>query len=133
LPTTTENFDYISALLSVAFLLFAGSLFIAIGIQYILRQDDPASLPSRAKSKVCIVHTYVVMALLVVGFVLLNVVLMNIGQKVVGIAGIALLGVIPCWYICVTFYETVGMFDDPTPRVGSEEAGLPKEISDKRV
>lgn len=42
------------------------------------------------------------------GFTILNVILMNIGRKVYGIVGIVLLGLIPAWYILVSYAEGTG-------------------------
>lgn len=115
-----DNFKTISRLLTAAFLLFAGSLFTSIGIQYILRQEKPKAFPSYRKSKLCIIHTWFVIALLIAGFVLLNIVLMNVGQRALGIVGITLLGVIPVWYYCITLMENAGHLEDsPTAEEGN--------------
>lgn len=45
------------------------------------------------------------------GFTVLNIILMNIGRKAHGIAGIVLLGLIPAWYVLVSYAEETGKFD----------------------
>ena len=100
-----DNFEYISRLLSAAFLLFATGLFLAIGIQYILRHDDPSQTPSRRRAKICVLHTTVIIGLLIGGFILLDLVLISIGQKAIGIVGITLLGIIPVWYFGISVIE----------------------------
>jgi hypothetical protein len=42
------------------------------------------------------------------GFTVLNIILMNIGRKAHGIAGIVLLGLIPAWYVLVSYAEETG-------------------------
>jgi hypothetical protein len=61
----------------------------------------------------CVAHTVAVIILLMAGFVLLNAVLIIIGHKVVGISGIALLGIIPLWYSGMTYLEFTGQLEDP--------------------
>jgi hypothetical protein len=89
----------------VAFLLFATSLFLAIGVQYILRYVDVSKPPLPHQAKICIAHTLVIIGLLIGAFILLNLVLISIGQKVIGIAGIILLGIIPVWYFGISWIE----------------------------
>lgn len=105
LPSTVDNFEYISRLLSAAFLLFATGLFLAIGIQYILRHNDPSTSPSPRRARICVIHTTAIIGLLIGGFILLDLVLISIGQKAIGIVGITLLGIIPVWYFGISMIE----------------------------
>ena len=105
IPSTIDNFEYITRLLCAAFLLFATSLFIAIGIQYILRYETPSQPPRPHQARICIVHTLLIIGLLIGGFICLNLVLISIGQKAIGITGIILLGLIPIWYFGITWIE----------------------------
>jgi spore maturation protein SpmA len=59
----------------------------------------------------CTAHTVIVIALLIAGFMCLNVVLMNIGQKAVGVVGTTLLCFIPVWYGTVTWAERRGILE----------------------
>jgi hypothetical protein len=109
LSNTLENFDYISDLLSVAFLLFGTSLFVAIGIQYLLRRNDPTMPLTPRMRKICKTQTILIVALIITGFTMLDIVLINIGKKTVGIAGIILLYLIPLWYVIVSYGEKTGI------------------------
>src|SRR6202035_1004459 len=97
LSNTLENFDLVSRYLSIAFLLFATSLFLAISIQILLRRDEPSQAPSQRKMKLFVFHIALVSGLLVAGFIVLDLVLMEIGQKAVGVTGIVLLCLIAAW------------------------------------
>jgi len=108
LSPTRDNYDYLGNLLAIAFLLFATGLFLSIGIQHLLRHDDPDQPPSARKRLICKLHTYVICALIMGGFTVLNIILMNIGRKAHGIAGIVLLGLIPAWYVLVSYAEETG-------------------------
>ena len=120
LSPTRENYDYLGNLLAIAFLLFATGLFLAIGIQHLLRNDDPEQPPSARKRLLCQVHTYLICLLIMGGFVVLNVILMNIGKRVYGIAGIVLVSLIPIWYILVSFAEKTGDLNLAARRVAVE-------------
>ena len=122
LPNTLDKFDYISDLLSVAFLLFATSLFVAIGVQYLLRRDDPTTALTPRMRKICKAHTAIIVSLIMAGFTILDIVLINIGKKAVGIVGIVLLYLIPAWYFCVSYAEKTGMMHHvPSGRIEGVE------------
>ena len=108
LSPTRENYDYLGNLLAIAFLFFATSLFLAIGIQHLLRHDVPEQPPSARKRFICKMHTYLICVLVMAGFIVLNIILMNIGRKAHGIAGIVLVGIIPIWYVLVSSAEETG-------------------------
>lgn len=104
---TAENFDHISTLLSIAFIIFTISLFVTIFIQIILRGYDlNTTMPGGCN----VAHSWVQIlffisaALLTAGFILLDIVLMHSGQKVVGAVGIALIAAVG------TFAGVVGCF-----------------------
>jgi amino acid transporter len=103
----TPNADMIETLLAVAFLLFATSLFISIGVIYILRteKNEDEHPEKRWKSDISVIHTAIVIVLLIGGFAVLDAVLIIIEQKVCGIIGIALLGMIPIWYVTISMNE----------------------------
>jgi hypothetical protein len=88
ISNSSENYDYINRLLSIAFILFATSLFLAIAIQILLRRDVSTQPPSQRDAKLFVFHIGLVSGLLIAGFVVLNLVLMEIGQNAVGVTGI---------------------------------------------
>jgi hypothetical protein len=106
-PSTccANEFNNISTILSITFLLFSVSLFSTIIIQLILRVHEPDKrLPAienanggilpRWKQPHFWVQTfmYTSSTLLIAGFILLDVVLLDNGQTVVGAVGIAVVG-----------------------------------------
>lgn len=112
LPNTLENFIYISALLSSAFVLFTTSLFAAIGVRIILRKNAPDEVPSLLKTGIVVVHIALVGCLLIAGFIVLNLVLININQKVIGVIGIILLFLNAVWIVCIWYIESTGGLED---------------------
>ena len=108
LPNSLEKFDLISDLLSVAFLLFATSLFCAIGIQHLLRRYDPMKPLLPRTRLLCKIHATLLTLLLVAGFTLLYLVLFNIGKKIVAIVGIVLLYLMPVWRLAIEYAERTG-------------------------
>lgn len=112
LSNTISNYEYISRLLSVAFLLFATSLFLAIAIQILLHRDVSTLPPSQRKARLFVFHVGLVSGLHIAGFVVLNVVLMEIGQNAVGVIGIVLLCLIAAWIGIVWYAESTEMFED---------------------
>jgi hypothetical protein len=120
LPDTLDDFDYIGDLLSIAFLLFASSIFIAISVQYLrLRRyiDSESLLP--VMSVICQVHTVLIIAFLMAGFIVLNIVLITLKRKVVGIIGIIILGVVPV----VRYAESTGVLGVPVPVESGSQVG----------
>ena len=66
-------------------------------------------------------HVWLVILLLVAGFVVINVVMMNFGQTPVGIVGIASLGgVIPIWFVGLGYLEKTGWLDHDTSTTMAE-------------
>jgi len=55
------------------------------------------------------IHTALVLILLIAGFVILDIILINIGKKGAGIVGLALLPLIPIWYVAVSVAERAGV------------------------
>jgi len=104
LPSTLDNFEYITKLLSAAFL-FATSLFVAIGIQYTLRYETLSQAPRPHQARICILHMLLIIGLLIGGFICLNLVFISIGQKANGVMGIMLLEIILIWYFGITWIE----------------------------
>jgi len=122
LPNTVTNFDYVSELLSFAFLLFATSIFVALSIQYLLRYYKPKTeAPSPVLSIVCQVHTFIMSGLIMGGFIILDIVLISIRRKAAGIVGLALVCLIPVWYVLVRHYERSGKLGEPIPIDGLED------------
>jgi len=115
LPTTLDNFDYISTLLSFAFILFSTSLFLAIFIQYLLRRHHADELLLYNMWLASQIHTALVIVLLMSGFVLLDIILINIGHKAAGTVGLALLPMIPIWYFAVSYAERTGRLPRARP------------------
>jgi hypothetical protein len=107
LPDTLAKSNYISLLLSIAFVLFVCSLFASIGIRYLLRGVFDDDQPHIGIEIACMFHIALIILLLLAGFALLNVVLINIGQKAVGIVGNALLCLVPVWFFVVTYVEWI--------------------------
>jgi hypothetical protein len=123
LSPTRDNYEYLGDLLAIAFLFFATSLFLSIGIQHLLRHDEPDQPPSARKRLICKLHTYLICALIMGGFTVLNIILMNIGRKAHGIAGIVLLGFIPVWYVLVSYAEETGNLELRAKRQIAVDAG----------
>jgi hypothetical protein len=116
LPNTVPNFEYVSELLSFAFLLFATTIFIALSIQYLLRYYKPKTeAPSPVLSIICQAHTVIMSGLIMGGFIILDIVLISIGRKAAGIVGIALVCLIPVWYVVVRHCERTGKVGEPIP------------------
>jgi hypothetical protein len=121
LPLGLPNAQYISKLLAIASYLFTCCLFAAIGIAYMLRFDERHRPLSPTKRMLCQMHVWLVIFLLVAGFVVINVVMMNFGQKSVGIVGIAsLAGVIPIWFVGLGYLEKTGLLDHKTSTTTAE-------------
>ena len=80
--------------LSGAFILFTMSLFLTVALQVILRHDDPACELNSAKHELVKILIFFVSFGLIVGFILLMVVLILIGEKWSGAIGIIVLGLI---------------------------------------
>jgi L-asparagine transporter-like permease len=127
LSNTLENFDLVSQYLSIAFLLFATSLFLAISIQILLRRDEPSQAPPQRKMKLFVFHISLVSGLLVAGFIVLDLVLMEIGQKAVGVTGIVLLCLIAAWIGVVWYAESTEMLEDKGCCVVENQQSTSKE------
>lgn len=104
-PTSFNNYDYITNLLSGAFILFAASLFIGIGVHWLLRRFESSDDLSKARLIVCYIHTFSIVVLLIAGFVVLDAVLIAIGHRIAGIFGLGLLILIPFWFIGIYLFE----------------------------
>ena len=118
LPNTTTNFDLVSDLLAIAFVLFASSILCAIAVQYLLRRHMPSEALLPSVSIICQGHIVLMILLISAGFVVLNLVLINIGRKAVGVTGIATVGVVPIWFVCERTAEALGTLAHP-PRHSS--------------
>lgn len=116
LPLGLPNTQYIGQLLSIASYIFTCCLFAAVGIAYLLRHDERQRPLSPTKRILVQLHIWLVIVLLVGGFIVINIVMINFGQKPVGVAGIAsLAGIIPIWFASVHFLERSGKLDhEPT-------------------
>lgn len=121
LPSDLERLELIGDLLSVAFLLFATSLFFAIGVQHLLRRYDPTKPLLPQTRLLCKIHTALLTALLIAGFTLLYVVLFNIGKKTVAITGIVILYMMPLWRVAVEYVERTGKLDAAYPNEATVE------------
>jgi len=120
LPIGIPNSDYLGLLLGIGSYLFTACLFAAIAIAYLLRHDERNKPLSPTKRLLCQLHIWLVILLLLAGFVVLNVVVMNFGQRSVGLAGIVSLSVIvPVWFMSVHFMERTGKLDHDTFMVES--------------
>jgi archaellum biogenesis protein FlaJ (TadC family) len=126
IPTDAKNGARVSTLLAIASNLFTISVFVSMGIPYILRKDPRHHPLPHSKSILCQIHVWTVVGSLVAGFIMMNVVLINFDQERVGYAGIGLLSFIPFWYIGLTFMERRGALDHNSPEdVSSEQADRP--------
>lgn len=112
LPIDAFNGPYVRKLLAIAANIFTISMFVAMGIPYILRKETlrKAQLPFY-KSLLCQIHVWLVVGLLMAGFMVLNILLINIEEKQIGYVGITLLGLIPLWYLSLSFLEINGVLD----------------------
>jgi hypothetical protein len=116
LPLGLPNAQYISKLLSIASYIFTACLFASVGISYLLRHDERDKPLSPAKRTLCQIHVWIVIVLLVGGFVVINVVMINFGQKPVGIAGIvSIAGAVPMWFLGLKYLEDHGYLEHPPP------------------
>jgi hypothetical protein len=112
LPIGTVNGAYISKLLGLASYLFTACLFATIGIAYLLRNDERDKPLPHAKERFCQMHVWLVILLVLAGFIVINVVMMNFGERAIGIAGIVSLVVaIPTWFLVLMYLESNGVFD----------------------
>lgn len=59
---------------------------------------------------------WLVIVLLVGGFVVINIVMINFGQKPIGIVGIvSIVGIVPLWFAGLKCLERTGMLDHEPP------------------
>jgi hypothetical protein len=115
LPIGTSNAHYISKLLALASYLFTACLFATIGIAYLLRNDEREKPLPKAKDRYCQLHVWLVILLVLAGFIVINIVMINFGQRGVGIAGIVSLTVaVPTWFLVLMYLENTGKFDHET-------------------
>jgi hypothetical protein len=103
--------------------IFTASIFVAMGIPYILRKDRHEESPPRYKVSLYELHVWTRIGLLIAGFVVLNVLLINIGQAQVTIAGIPLLEMISLWYVSLVYFE--GIFERGRKTAISSTVGPP--------
>jgi hypothetical protein len=115
LPIGTPNSQNISKLLALASYLFTACLFATIGIAYLLRNDERDKPLPVAKERYCQMHVWLVILLVLAGFIVVNVVMMNFGERAIGIAGIVSLGVaVPTWFLVLMYLENTGKLDHKT-------------------
>ena len=94
IPRTLDNYNHITTLLSIAFLLFATSLLFDVFVHWILRKYDSSDLLPCPRQVICYIHAFAIFWLLGAGFVVLNFVFIAIGQRCVGIIGLTFLSFI---------------------------------------
>lgn len=115
LPIGTPNAHRISQLLALASYLFTACLFATIGISYLLRNDErdkPLPLP---KELLCQMHIWLIISLVLAGFLVVNVVMINFGQKAIGITGIiSLVVLVPVWFVVLMYLEKSGKLGHET-------------------
>ena len=104
-PSDLHNYDHITDLLSIAFILFATCLFVGIGIHWVLRKYKSEECLSHSRWGACRIQAMVMLLLLIAGFAILDFVLIAIGKKSVGYIGIALLCIIPAWFCFIAYLE----------------------------
>lgn len=82
---------------------------------------------------ICQMHVWLVIALLVGGFVVINIVVINFGQKPIGIVGIvSIVGIVPIWFVGLKYIESTGMLDhEPSTIVENLSASAPFGESQK--
>lgn len=133
LPLGVPNAAYISKLLAIASYIFTACLFACVGITYLLRHNERDRPLPRMKMIICQMHVWLVIALLVGGFVVINIVVINFGQKPIGIVGIvSIVGIVPIWFVGLKYIESTGMLDhEPSTIVENLSASAPFGESQK--
>ena len=133
LPLGVPNGEYISRLLAIASYIFTACLFACVGITYLLRHNERDQPLPPMKMLVCQMHVWLVIALLVGGFVVINIVMINFGQKPIGIVGIvSIAGIVPIWFLGLKYLERIGVLDHEHPsKVENPNALAPSGESQK--
>jgi hypothetical protein len=103
LSTASSDFDTVIDVLCLSFFFFMGALFLGIGVQIILRKDDPDTRPTGTKAILVTVHLFVSLGANLFGFLCVLIAFMKFGRNIVGGIGIGLLGLIPLW-VCALFF-----------------------------
>jgi hypothetical protein len=105
LSTQSDTFDEIIDLFCLSAAFFMVSLFLSIGVQVVLRRDDPDERPVGGKAVVVTVHLFVALGGILGGFMVLCFAMMKFGRVVVGGVGLGLLSLIPLWVATLFLVE----------------------------
>ena len=89
----------IASLLSLAFVVFAGSLFLTVALQIILRREPLQAILYGQKRLLVPIHFGLISALIMTGFCALNGVLIVTGKRAAGITGIVFLILCAVWIV----------------------------------
>jgi hypothetical protein len=110
---------------------FLASLFLSIGVQIVLRRDDPDERPVGVKAILVTVHLFMSLGGIVVGFMVVCVAMMKFGRTTVGAIGLGLLSLIPLWVVALFWFEWKhGLLYDRPP-VQDEHGNLPQISQNK--
>lgn len=105
LAAESPDFDEVIDLLCGSAACFIASLFLAIGVQIILRKDDPDVRPTGVKAILVTVHLFVSLGGILGGFLFVCVAMMKFGRTIVGAIGLSLLSLIPLWVVALFYIE----------------------------
>jgi hypothetical protein len=105
---------------SLAF--FIASLFLSIGVQIILRRDDPEQRPVGAKAVIVTIHLFISLGGIVAGFMMVCIVMIKFGRTTAGAVGLGLLSLIPLWVIVLFWFEwRHGLLSEEGPSIPDEQ------------
>jgi hypothetical protein len=131
LSTESDTFDDVIDILCLAVAFFLASLFLSIGVQVVLRRDDPEERPVGVKAILVTVHLFVSLGGILGGFMLVCVAMMKFGRTTVGAIGLGLLGLIPLWVAALFWFEWKHGLLYEHPPVLDERGDLPQISQNK--
>lgn len=131
LSTESDTFNDVIDLLCLSLAFFLASLFLSIGVQVVLRRDDPDERPVGIKAIVVTVHLFVSLGGIVGGFMVVCIAMMKFGRTTIGAIGLGLLSLIPLWVAALFWFEWKhGLLHEP-PSVRDEGGDLPQISQNK--
>ena len=107
------------------------SLFLSIGVQVMLRRDDPDERPVGIKAILVTAHLFVSLGGILGGFMVICVAMMKFGRTTVGAIGLGLLSLIPLWVVALFWFEWKHGLLHESPSVRDERGDLPQISQNK--
>ena len=131
LSTASDTFNEAIDLLCLAVAFFIASLFLSIGVQVVLRRDDPDERPIGVKAILITVHLFMSLGGILGGFMVVCVAMMKFGRTTIGAIGLGLLGLIPLWVVALFWFEWKHGLLYESPSVRDERVDLPQTLQNK--